>query len=250
MDNYAIQARRLTSHASQLARTFASILSGCGFSSDEILQLMNNATEGLEPGLATPSRGNSIEDHMACTDIVFEWRHDPNFVDEHGEPKVLDRHGIGCSFDELVRAAAPGCDSTRLFDYLVELGVIECLSDGSCSLVTESVLACSGTDGGRIASEVVLLHVLGFLGSVEFNLRTKSGNSAGRFERACYSRIPANLSAVFEKLVETRGQHFVDSIDEWLVRHRTENPDLTKTLVVGSGAYLFVRSPETIEARD
>lgn len=242
MENSAVLGSGLRDHASQLARTFACILNGCGFSSAEILSLMGSATEGLQAGLATPSLGSSVEDHLACTDIVFLWRHDPVFVDEHGEPKRLDRHGVGCSFDELVRKAAPGRDSDRLFAYLVGLGVIDSLSDGTCTLVTDSVLACSGTNGGRIASEVVLRHLLGFLGSVEFNLRTKAGNASGRFERACYSRIPANLAPVFEKLVEARGQNFVDSIDEWLVRHRTEDSKSTHTLLVGAGAYVFLRS--------
>ncbi len=243
MENYAVLGSGLTDHAKQLTRTFASILAGCGFSSAEILCLMSGATEGLQEGLATPSLGSSIGDHLACTDIVFLWRHDPVFVDEHGEPKRLDRRGADCSFDQLVRKAAPGSDSDRLFEYLVSLGVINAHSGDACTLVTESVLACSGTNGGRIASEVVLLHLLGFLGSVEFNLRTKTGNASGRFERACYSQIPANLVPVFEKLVETRGQNFVDSVDEWLVRHRTEDSKLTETLLVGAGAYVFVRSP-------
>lgn len=232
----------LMSPASQLARTFASILSGCGFSAEDILGLVSRATDGLQVGLATPSLGRSIDDHMACTDVIFLWRHDPDFVDEQGEPRTLERRGVGCSFDELVHRAAPGRDADRLFEYLVGLCVIDRLPNGSCALMTESVLACSGTNGGQVASEVVLLHLLGFLGSVEFNLRSKTGNEAGRFERACYSRIPANLAPVFEKLVEARGQNFVDSVDEWLVRHRLEDPESPGTILVGAGAYLFVRS--------
>lgn len=237
----------LRDRASQLTKTFVNILNSCGFSSEEILRLTRDAIDGLRESVVISNMSGSVNEHLACTDVVFVWRHAPRFLGEHGEPRRLDLRGSRGSFDDLVCSAAPGYDSGAMLDYLVGLGATRCLPDGSCELITESVLACSGTNGGKVASEVVLLHLQGFLGSVEYNLRTKTGNETGKFERACYSRIPAELTPIFEKLVEARGQNFVDSVDEWLVRHRVESASPPGSALVGAGAYLFVRSGDGTE---
>ncbi len=242
MSDSAALGSGLTHHASQLARTFAKILGACGFSSGEIHRLMEDATVGLRADSVARRVGGSVDDHLACTDVVFVWRQDPRFLDEDGKPRKLELTGPVGSFEDLVRSAAPSHKSALVLDYLVSLGAIRCLADGSYVLITESVLACSGTDGGRLAAEVVLLHLLGFLGSVEYNLREKRANDVGKFERACYSRIPADLAPIFEKLVEERGQNFVDGVDEWLVRHRTESLDSPGSVLAGAGAYVFARS--------
>lgn len=232
----------LREHASRLTKTFVNILNSCGLSSEEVLKLTQDAADELGEGGAIQKVSSSAGEHLACTDVVFAWRHALRFLDDLGGPRRLARSGSGGSFDDLVHSAAPGHDSGAMLDYLVGLGAIRCLPDGSCELITESVLACSGTNGGKVASEVVLLHLQGFLGSVEYNLRSKIGNEAGKFERACYSRIPAELAPIFEKLVESRGQNFVDSVDEWLVRHRVEGASPSGGALVGAGAYVFVRS--------
>lgn len=238
--NYS-RSRESVDLAGQLAATIVGIFASCGFSSGEILSLMKKAIRELAHGPNPQNLTSSVDEHLACTDIVFVWRHDPRFVDEDGEPKVLQASATGGSFAELVAVGAPGQDSGVLLDYLVGLGAVRYIPDVGYALATESVLACSGINGGRIASEVVLLHLLGFLGSVEYNLRKKTSNDSGRFERACYSRIPANLAPIFEKLVETRGQNFVDTIDEWLVRHRSASVATQESVLVGAGAYMFQR---------
>ncbi len=93
-------------------------------------------------------------------------------------------------------------------------------------------------------SPVALLqHVEGFLGSVSFNVIKKSDNSQGRFERACYAWLPADLVPIFERMVEDRGQNFVDGVDEWLVRHRSSpsGHQRNQSRLVGVGAYIVVR---------
>lgn len=241
MNSEYTRSRELVDLAGQLAATIVGILASCGFSSGEILSLVKEATRELTDSPDLRNLDSSVDGHLACTDVVFVWRHDPRFVDENGEPKVLQASATSGSFEELVAVSAPDQDPSALLDYLVGLGAVRYMPDVGYALATESVLACSGTNGGRIASEVVLLHLLGFLGSVEYNLQKKTGNESGRFERACYSRIPANLAPIFEKLVETRGQNFVDTIDEWLVRHRSGEVEAQDSVMVGAGAYLFQR---------
>jgi hypothetical protein len=46
---------------------------------------------------------------------------------------------------------------------------------------------------------------------------------------------------VLQQLVNSRGQDFVDVIDEWLARRSVKPSETADTVLVGAGAYLFVR---------
>jgi hypothetical protein len=124
---------------------------------------------------------------------------------------------------------------------MAELGVVRIADGNKIELTSESVVACSGREGTAIASECILEHICGFLGSVEFNLFDKPSRAKGRFERACYASVPRELVPVLQRLVSTRGQDFIDAIDEWLARRSGRSDDNSETMLVGAGAYLFVR---------
>jgi len=124
---------------------------------------------------------------------------------------------------------------------MIELGVVRVTEDKRLELISDSVVACSGQDGLAIASEFVLEHICGFLGSVEFNVFDKPSRAKGRFERACYASVPKDLVPVLQQLVNARGQDFVDVIDEWLARRAVEPDTQVERALVGAGAYVFVR---------
>jgi hypothetical protein len=124
---------------------------------------------------------------------------------------------------------------------MLELGVARMRDQSSVELVSESVVMCPGKEGSAISSESVLEHVCGYLGSVEYNLLDKPSRAKGKFERACYAWVPRNYVPVLEQLVSSRGQDFVDVIDEWLSRRVSTSNGEEDSVLVGAGAYVFVR---------
>jgi hypothetical protein len=179
---------------------------------------------------------------MMCCDLVLKWRRDYRYLDESGLPLILSITGAENSFQSLVRECAPNIDSGSMLQTLIDLGVVRVIGDTNIELIAESVVTCSGQDGARIASECVLEHICGFLGSVEFNVFDKPSRANGRFERACYARVPKELVPVLQQLIRARGQDFVDVIDEWLSRRTATHYESGDTMLVGAGAYLFVRA--------
>lgn len=226
-----------------LLRRVFRILRGCGFSEDELRAMAQVAVKEVE---GIPDSQNSrvtARQAMMCCDVVLKWRRDCGYLDSDGNSRVLSliNDGDTVSFASLVRLAAPEEDPQVLLRTMAELGVVRVVDERLVELISESVVTCSGQDGQAIAGECVLEHVCGFLGSVEFNVFDKSSRSKGRFERACYATVPRELVPVLQQLVRTRGQEFVDVIDDWLARRRVHTPDENETLLVGAGAYLFVR---------
>jgi len=224
-----------------LLRRVFRILRGCGFSEVELRAMAEKAVSEIEQLQDSQPSRVTARQAMMCCDVVLKWRRDCDFLDADGAPRMLSKTGADHSFASLVRLCAPDEDPMKVLANLVELGVVRMAEDNSIELVSESVVTCSGQDGLAVASECVLEHICGFLGSVEFNVFDKPSRAKGRFERACYATVPKELVPVIQQLVSSRGQDFVDVIDEWLARRCVKTTEAGTNVLIGAGAYLFVR---------
>jgi hypothetical protein len=242
-----LQPLSIEQDVSQLAILLAAILQSCNVSVRLLADRLVNLAESAEvrPGGSAIYAPTTI--HLACTELVFVWRRDPAFLDLEGNAKSLSRVGETASFSMLCKRVATHHSPDRLLDYLINMGAVRIGESGMLHLLTESVLACSTQPQCAVAPETVLMHLQGFLGSVEFNLHRRDGDPPPRYERACYGRIPLRLVPVFQQLVATRGQNFIDSIDEWLDRHRSDGGSQSDSCRVGAGAYMLFHASKEIE---
>lgn len=232
---------RTISCARILVRRVLRILKACGISDSDLREVIGRemtASESIAISHESPATARQI---ITCSDIVLKWRRDARFLTSDGLPNFLSLRGESSTFGELVNSVSPGESASELLETLEALGVVRMTEPGSIELISESVVACSGREGSVIASEPVLEHVCGFLGSVEYNLFDKPSRARGRFERACYASVPRNLVPILENLVSSRGQDFVDIIDEWLARRAIRPTDGGEAALVGAGAYVFIR---------
>jgi hypothetical protein len=224
-----------------LLRRVLRILRGCGITMDSLRDMTSDALLAVES--VPESHANRVTARQAfmCCDVVLKWRRDPRFLDANGLPASLSLNTQSPTFAELVEASAPGEDWQRLMESMFELGVVRRTEDSKTELISDSVVACSGQDGSTVASECVLEHICGFLGSVEYNVFDKPSREKGRFERACYASVPKEIVPVLVKMISSRGQDFVDVIDEWLARRPVRPSAESSSVLVGAGAYVFVR---------
>jgi hypothetical protein len=236
-----VHSDRVVSSARTLIQRVVRILRCCGLSDSKIREIVEEAMPRLQSAQAGYVTAATAHHLITCSDLVLKWRRDSRFLTAEGLPCLLSLESNSPSFRDLVRVAAPQSDPIQLLETMKELGVVRTTESDGIELISESVVACSGRDGLSIASEPVLEHVCGFLGSVEYNLLDKPSRARGRFERACYASVPQKLVPILEKLVRSRGQDFVDVIDEWLARRAIRPTDDAQTVLVGAGAYVFVR---------
>jgi hypothetical protein len=210
-------------------------------SNAELQEIFIQETETTQPISHSHANSATARQIITCSDVVLKWRRDSRFLTSEGLPSHLHCDGATSSFSDLVRSVSPSDDPQQLLEMLKELGVVRMTDSEAIELTSESVVACSGRDGLMVASEPVLEHICGFLGSVEYNLFDKPSRARGRFERACYASVPEKLVPVLENLVSSRGQDFVDVIDEWLARRAIRPSNGAGAVLVGAGAYVFVR---------
>lgn len=224
-----------------LLRRVMRILRGCGIDLDTLRTLGNEALDTVAEVPDSTANRITARQALTCSDVILRWRRNPRFLDSDGLPAKLFLDVRHPNFEDLIRDAAPTEDWRSVLSSLVELGVARTTIDQRIHLLSESVVACSGRDGSVVVSEFVVEHICGFLGSVEYNLFDKPSREKGRFERACYASVPEEVVPVLEKMISSRGQDFVDVIDEWLARRSIKGSGETATVMVGAGAYVFVR---------
>lgn len=225
--------------AASLIDRFVRILGACGLAPSQISAQIAVSVQQIAQLPASNAIPTLDGAHLKACQLVFAWRRDLRFLSPVGTPATLSLNGGIQSFDALVALVLPGHDAEKLLAYLLALRAVRI--DGGCvELLVESLLTTTGCDGRVVVPGAVLAHLNNFLRSVEFNLLEKPSAEKGRFERACYVSVPADLVPIFERFMEERGQVFVDVVDEWLERHRAKIGVAGPRSVVGAGAYMFV----------
>lgn len=179
-----------------------------------------------------------------CMEVMCAWRREPKFVNENGEPAALKRSAGNSSFRQLCVRARCKNDWVDVLQILLEFGAVALVADDRVVSKTPTFLSRSSA-GKRLAKDVVLRQLEGYLRVVHGNVCDSTSDKKPRFERACSVTVAAELEPVFEKLVRTRGQEFVDSVDEWLERNSQRESAVGRYVELGAGAYYIDRGNRT-----
>lgn len=171
-----------------------------------------------------------------CMEVMCTWRRDARLVDQDGEPVALDC-GLGpTSFETLCKRAGCTHDTDAILRALQDFGAVSIASDGKIKSETPTFLL-GRASGGMLASDGLLKQLEGYLRVVHRNASSVAGPDDPRFERACTVSVAVELEPVFDRLVRSRGQEFVDSIDEWLERNAKHESASGRYRELGAGAY-------------
>ncbi len=172
-----------------------------------------------------------------CMEVMCAWRRDPGLVDNQGEPVALQPDEGLQSLAFLCRRAGCQHRSQDILKALLDFGAVEFDVNNKIVSKTPTFLLTYAQAGGRLATDGLLKQVDGFLRVLHRNVLSVSGRDNARFERSCTVSIARELEPVFNRLIRTRGQEFIDSIDEWLERHARENSPSGRYVELGAGAY-------------
>jgi hypothetical protein len=174
-----------------------------------------------------------------CMEVICAWRRDAKLVDEQGEPRsLLQGPGKG-SFRALCSSTNCEHDAQSILNALLDFDAVSLDDEQSVVLRTPTFLLARGDSGGRLATDGLLKQLRGFLQVVHRNVLSVSGSDQPRFERACTVAIAVELEPIFAQFVRTRGQEFVDSVDEWLERNAKRPSDTGRYVELGAGAYFI-----------
>lgn len=220
-----------------VVRLFADLLSAAGASSPMISDAMAfalaNAVE-VNSGADFTELGSLQRD---CMEVMCAWRRDASLVDHQGLPRPLAQGpGLG-TFQALCASAACEHHSGAILKALLEFGAVTLDEHQMVVSLTPTFLVARADGRGRLATDGLLKQLQGYLQVLHRNVRSVSGSGKPRFERACTVAVAIELEPIFAQHVRTRGQEFVDSIDEWLERNARRESPSNRYLELGVGAY-------------
>ncbi|MCM3871414.1 MAG: DUF6502 family protein [Pyrinomonadaceae bacterium] len=223
----------------EVVRQFVDLLIAGGTSVDMIRSATTRSLlNSVDANLATTFTQLG-EIQRDCMEVMCTWRREIKFVDGQGVPLPL-RQGIGVgSFDALCKSAGCKNEAQAILKTLFDFGAISIDGDGGIVPETPTFLLGRAHGSGRLAVDGVLKQLKGFLQVVHRNVCSVSGTNKSRFERACTVSVAAELEAIFDTLVRSRGQEFIDSIDEWLERNAKRESVSGRYLELGAGVYFI-----------
>ena len=222
----------------EVVRLFADLLIASGATIPMIRSAMTLSVEGAVENKASTiftDLGSLLRD---CMEVMCTWRRDVDLVDPDGEPKPLPMSSDRQSFEALCRKANCRHAPTELLKVLLEFGAVTQDSSGLVRSETPTFLLGRATSGGLIATDGLIKQLEGFLRCVHRNVCSVSGQGKPKFERVCTVTVAIELEPIFDRLVRSRGQEFIDSIDEWLERNTKVESPSGRYLELGAGAYL------------
>lgn len=204
----------------------ASILSG--LTRKEVQRLVGMPIEGdLDVG----------ERYNRAARVLTGWVRDMDFLDEAGNPKPLAAEGE-LSFAALVRRHSGDVPVRAVLDELERVGAVARRDDGLIELHARAYVPRRSA-----ADKIAILgrDVADLVGTIDHNL--EHGDDDPRFQRkVMYHSIPESALPAFRERSAASAQALLESFDQWLAAHDTDNPpehpDLPRARV-GVGIYYF-----------
>lgn len=174
-----------------------------------------------------------------CMEVMCTWRRDTSLLDSDGMPLPLTQNSGPHSIGELCARAGCKHGPDRVLKALIDFGAVSIRNDGTIVSETPTFLLGRAATVGRLATDGLLKQLEGYLKVVHRNVCSVRGVQPPRFERACTVSVAVELEPIFDQLVRERGQVFVDSVDEWLERHRRDRSPSGRYLELGAGVYFI-----------
>jgi len=216
----------------EVVQLFTDLLNASGASMPMINTAMERALKNSSESKASTrfmDLGSLLRD---CMEVMCRWRRDVELVDSDGDPIALPLNSSKVSFE--------------ILEALLEFGAVSRSADGLIRSETPTFILGRALSGGRLATDGLLKQLEGFLCCIHRNVRSVSGDGEPKFERACTVTVARELEPVFAALVRSRGQEFIDSIDEWLERNTKLESPSGRYVELGAGAYFIDHGPRQI----
>jgi hypothetical protein len=173
-------------------------------------------------------------------ELMCLWRREPEFCDYQGLPAPLPVRGDRASFEKLVKRIDESLAPDRILKLLSSFRAVRFDEDDRVVAATPTFILSSHDEDKSLAIDGVLKQLVGYVNVVEHNVFSVKPFSVPRFERACTVSLPRTVVPIAQHFVRERGQDFIDSVDEWLIRQSLATSAVSEMRVeIGAGAYFL-----------
>jgi len=218
---------RAPAHLSKMAADciakLTQLLDECGLDREDIASELSEAGKRLiaskpQKGLRTngaPPANQTPRLFPIANQVVTEWRRDPLFSDDQGEPRRLPMNGLR-SMTALVRSVSRSANVSAVMAYLIGTHTVKRV--GTRYQLSRPWILLQGEDGPWFQ----LRYIHQTLGTSINNLHPQP--DLARFQRMVeHVRVPISKLPLVERHLERRGMAVLKWFDDLLRRYATEH---------------------------
>lgn len=219
-----------------MLRPLLRVLLATGLSKRALIDVCARSVERLSRR-ATAARIRALPHYEPLVNIVAHWANNVGYL-ESGKPMRLRMVGKRPSFETLVKSVAPSLSASTVLGALRRRRIVKVNRTGDVELLSRF---CPARSNGAVDIESVTKMAIDFLRTYELNLLENPRMGEGLFQRfAQKHNSDERLAPVFNRHVREQGQLFLESIDEWLVRHQPKRGSTRRKKKVRLGVGIYV----------
>ena len=162
--------------------------------------------------------------------VLAGWQHDAEFLDDKGEPKVLQLEGEKASFTRLVRRFSGDMPVVAMLNALIDGNSIKVLDQGEIKLINRNYLPKSDPENK--------LNILGIdtselISTIDHNISIVNPEDAWFQRKASNTYIDNEALPVLRQQFSDQAQQFLEQIDSTLSSHEIKKDEAHSAVSVG-----------------
>ncbi|MDH5694319.1 MAG: DUF6502 family protein [Gammaproteobacteria bacterium] len=209
-------------------KTFARVAVITGLHLKEVKRVCEEDENEVSPPKGPINRANQV---------IGGWLSDKDFLDQQGQPKVLELKRDEKSFEELVHRYSGDLTARAILDELERVGAIVRVNKESIRLVQHGFIPKKSE---METFKIVAKHASDLLNTGVHNIEHSADEA--RFQRqVTYVDVPESVMEEFRKYSSEKSGELLRDFNSWLALHskKTELNQNEKTGRVGVGIYYF-----------
>lgn len=162
-----------------------------------------------------PEDGESVAQQGRSIRVINGWTHDRRFLDDSGNPLVLDFDNNDVSFSNLVKFHSGDIPPRAVLDELLRVGLVERTVSGSVRLISRVYVPKAG-----VPEKLSILGVetADLLNTIDHNIHNEDADPL--FQRkVCYYRFPVRHLPELRQLARRKSQAVLDELNAWMAEH-------------------------------
>lgn len=170
--------------------------------------------------------------------VVNGWLQDPDFLDQNGDPMVLQLRGEQPNFEDLAMRYSGDITGRAILDELMRIGLVGKPDKNSVKLLHHGYLP---RESNTEMIDVFSTHAADLMTTAIYNM-DEEGHDDPRFQRqVTYHDLPESVIKEFEEYSHEKSRALLLDFNKWLARKKkTIKPKTDEaTGRVGVGIYFF-----------
>lgn len=177
-----------------------------GLSRKEVLRIKRTAM---------PVDGGMLNRQNRSVRVVNGWTHDRSFMDDSGNPRLLEFDNDETGFSALAARYSGDIPPRAVLDELVRIGLAEVDASGLVRLVSRMYIPREEV-GDKLA--IMGVEAKDLLETIDHNVHAV--DKEPNFQRkVCYFRFPVRHVPHLRELAASRSQELLEEINTWMAEH-------------------------------